>query len=256
MIISRKFIPSLFTVLNAFCGFMSIISSSNGDFTGACYFIIYATLFDAVDGLAARLTNSSSRFGVELDSLSDVISFGMAPSFLAYKLYLSELDELGIIISSLIMVFAALRLARFNVQLVGFDKDKFNGLPAPMSALTMISYILFYHDKIFSPEVSKITLIILSILLPVLMLSRIKYVSMPKPSLINIRKYPIIYIIIFIAAILIIATKGEGSFSFCLFYIFSGMLKSLVNVFKGKESKHHEIEDDEVDDHLGFKRSD
>lgn len=255
MIVSRKFIPSLFTVLNAFCGFMSIISSSNGDFAGACYFIIYAALFDAVDGLAARLTNSSSRFGVELDSLSDVISFGMAPSFLVYKIYLSELGDIGVIISSLLMVFAALRLARFNVQLVGFDKDKFNGLPVPMSALTIISYILFYHYKIFSPELSNIVLITLSILLPVLMVSRIKYVSLPKPSIINIRKYPIIFIIILIAAILIIATKGEGTFSFCLFYIFSGILKSLVNIFRRKTVRRNEL-DDEVDDHLGLKRSD
>lgn len=84
-------------------------------------FIIIATLFDAVDGLAARLTKSSSEFGVELDSLSDVISFGLAPSFLIYGIYLNELGDIGVVISSLIMVFAAIRLARFNVQLVGFD---------------------------------------------------------------------------------------------------------------------------------------
>ncbi|MBV6478033.1 MAG: hypothetical protein HGGPFJEG_00780 [Ignavibacteria bacterium] len=256
MIISRNFIPSLFTVLNAFCGFLSIISSSNGDFTGACYFIIYATLFDAVDGLAARLTNSSSRFGVELDSLSDVVSFGIAPSFLAYKIYLFELDEIGVILSSLIMVFAALRLARFNIQLVGFDKDKFNGLPAPMSALTLISYILFYHNEIFSGKTSRIVLIALSVLLPVLMLSKIKYVSLPKPTLSNIKKYPIIFTIIVIAAILIIATKGEGIFSFCLFYIFSGILKSFIGLFKGKNMRQKEIDEDEVDDHLSLKRSD
>ena len=163
MFISRKFIPSLFTILNAFCGFMSVIFSSKGNFDDASLFIIFASFFDAIDGLAARLTNSASAFGVELDSLSDVISFGLAPSFLIYSIYLNELGDIGIVLSSLVMVFAALRLARFNVQLVGFDKDKFNGLPAPMATFTICTYILFYHNKIFTDQVSEIVIIVLAL---------------------------------------------------------------------------------------------
>ncbi|MEP7147196.1 MAG: CDP-diacylglycerol--serine O-phosphatidyltransferase [bacterium] len=230
MLVSRKFIPSLFTILNAFCGFMSLINSAKGDFTDAALFIIYASLFDAVDGFAARLTKSSSEFGVELDSLSDVISFGVAPSFLIYNIYLNELGDIGIVLSSLIMVFAALRLARFNVQLVGFDKDKFNGLPAPMTSMTICTYILFYHNKILSGAISQKLIIILSVVLPLLMVSRIKYESLPKPSLYAIKKNPIVFILLFIAVILTIATNGEGAFSFCLFYIFSGMIISLKNL--------------------------
>jgi len=230
MFISRKFIPSLFTILNAFCGFMSIIFAAKGDFTNACLFIIYASLFDAVDGLAARLTKSSSQFGVELDSLSDVISFGAAPSFLLYNIYMDQLGDIGIVLSSLLMVFAALRLARFNVQLTGFDKNKFNGLPVPMAAMTIVSYILFYHNKIFSPVVSEKVLLTLSIALPLLMVSRIKYDSLPKPSLIVIKNNPIIFIILFIAIVLTIATKGEGSFSFCLFYIFTGIIRGIKEI--------------------------
>lgn len=252
MFISRKFIPSLFTVLNAFCGFLSVIHSSNGDFTIAALFIIYATLFDAVDGLAARLTKSSSEFGVELDSLSDVISFGVAPSFLIYNIYIKELGDIGIVISSLIMVFAALRLARFNVQLVGFDKDKFNGLPAPMSALTIVCYVLFYHDKIFSIEVSRIFILILAVALPLLMVSKIKYESLPKPSLNSIKKNPLVFIILIIGIIITVATGGEGSFSFCLFYIFSGILVSLKNlIFK----KHKHNEDEDPEEHFDLKKS-
>ncbi len=248
MFVSRKFIPSLFTILNAFCGFLSIIHSSNGDFAIAALFIIYATLFDAVDGLAARLTNSSSEFGVELDSLSDVISFGAAPSFLIYKIYLNESGDIGIVISSLIMVFAALRLARFNVQLVGFDKDKFNGLPAPMSALTIVCYIIFYHDKIFSPETSEIFITILAVALPVLMVSKIKYESLPKPSLNSIKKNPAVFIILFIGIVITVATNGEGSFSFCLFYIFSGIFTGLKNlIFKKNKIKEKEDSEEQFD---------
>ncbi|MBK7254324.1 MAG: CDP-diacylglycerol--serine O-phosphatidyltransferase [Ignavibacteria bacterium] len=251
MLISKKFIPSLFTILNAFCGFLSVINSANHEYETAAVFIIIATLFDAVDGLAARLTKSSSEFGVELDSLSDVISFGLAPSFLIYGIYLNELGDIGVVVSSLIMVFAAIRLARFNVQLVGFDKDKFNGLPAPMAAMTIVTYILFYHDKIFSLSSSKNFLFVLSIILPVLMVSRIKYESLPKPSLFAIKKNPIIFVILLIAVIITLATGGEGSFSFCLFYIFSGIIISLKNfVFKKKLNK-----DDILDEHLDLKKS-
>ena len=251
MLISKKFIPSLFTILNAFCGFLSVINSANHEYETAAVFIIIATLFDAVDGLAARLTKSSSEFGVELDSLSDVISFGLAPSFLIYGIYLNELGDIGVVISSLIMVFAAIRLARFNVQLVGFDKDKFNGLPAPMAAMTIVTYILFYHDKIFSLSSSKNFLFVLSIILPVLMVSRIKYESLPKPSLFAIKKNPIIFVILLIAVIITLATGGEGSFSFCLFYIFSGIIISFKNfVFKKKLNK-----DDILDEHLDLKKS-
>lgn len=251
MLISKKFIPSLFTILNAFCGFLSVINSANHEYETAAVFIIIATLFDAVDGLAARLTKSSSEFGVELDSLSDVISFGLAPSFLIYGIYLNELGDIGVVISSLIMVFAAIRLARFNVQLVGFDKDKFNGLPAPMAAMTIVTYILFYHDKIFSLSSSKNFLLVLSLILPILMVSRIKYESLPKPSLFAIKKNPIIFVILLIAVIITLATGGEGSFSFCLFYIFSGIIISFKNfVFKKKLNK-----DDILDDHLDLKKS-
>jgi CDP-diacylglycerol--serine O-phosphatidyltransferase len=251
MYISKRFIPSLFTILNAFCGFLSIINSAKGEFDIAALFIVYATLFDAVDGLAARLTNSSSEFGIELDSLSDVISFGAAPSFLIYNIYLKELGDIGIVLSSLIMVFAALRLARFNVQLVGFDKDKFNGLPAPMAAMTIVSYVLFYHNKIFSAAVSETFITALAVALSILMVSRIKYDTLPKLTLNAVKKNPIVFIILLIAIIITAATKGEGSFSFCLFYIFSGVIINLKNmIFKKRKSSENE----NLDEHLDYKK--
>lgn len=128
MKITRAVVPSLFTVLNMFCGFMSVIHASKGDMIPASWFIILAAGFDALDGVMARITKSSSAFGVEIDSLSDVVSFGVAPAFLVYKFSLFQLEGVGIFVSSLLMIFAGLRLARFNVQLVGFDKDHFVGL--------------------------------------------------------------------------------------------------------------------------------
>ena len=97
MRITRAVVPSLFTVLNMFSGFLSIIHSSRGEFVPACWFIVLAAGFDALDGVMARLTKSSSAFGVEIDSLSDVVSFGAAPAFMVYQVQLHGLEAFGIL---------------------------------------------------------------------------------------------------------------------------------------------------------------
>ncbi len=216
---------------------MSLIYAMNGNFTLASFFIIYAMLFDGFDGIVARLLNSSSEFGVELDSLSDMVSFGVAPSFIIYNLYFKNIETFGVVISSLFMVFSALRLARFNVQLVGFDKDYFKGLPTPIAAVTLCSFVIFYNNKIFSEEVSIYFIWLLAFLLPALMISNFKYDTLPKINKQNIKKYPVKFIIILIAAILIIITKGEGIFSFCLFYISSGIIRSFFNFISPKKKR-------------------
>lgn len=246
MLIPRSFIPSLFTVLNAFCGFMSIILASSGDFTGASLFIIYAMLFDAVDGLIARLLNSASEFGVELDSLSDVISFGAAPSYLLYTLYFKNLDGIGILISALIMVFASLRLARFNVQLEGFEKDTFKGVPTPMSAAIVCCYVIFYHNKLFSPEVSSIIVYVIAIGLPILMVSKFKYDAMPKFSKRAVLKSPVKYILILAAIVIVIATAGKGSLYVFLFYILTGIFRSIKSLLTRGSHKQEDLTEEEL----------
>src|SRR6266481_9112817 len=101
-----------------FCGFGAIIHTAQGDYILASWFIILAALFDAFDGVMARITKSSSDFGVEFDSLSDVVSFGAAPALLVYSLDLRTQQGFGMLISAMPMVFGALRLARFNSQIV------------------------------------------------------------------------------------------------------------------------------------------
>ena len=123
--ITPSVIPNLFTAMNMFCGFLSIITASNGNYNYAAWLIIIAAVFDALDGLVARLTKSSSELGVELDSLSDIISFGCAPAFLLYATYFYQFDNIGVILSSLPLIAGGFRLARFNVQLVGLEKSFF-----------------------------------------------------------------------------------------------------------------------------------
>src|SRR5258707_1365475 len=107
MKVTRAVVPSLFTVLNIFCGFLSLLATTRGDFDTAAWFIIVAGVFDVLDGAMARITKSFSDFGVELDSLCDVVSFGVAPSFLVYNLSLHSLNGMGMLISAMPMVFGA-----------------------------------------------------------------------------------------------------------------------------------------------------
>ena len=109
-----------------------------------------AAFLDAMDGKVARFTKSSSKFGVEYDSLADVISFGFAPSFLIFSVYLKDMKMVGILISFLPLLFGSIRLARFNTQLKGFSKDYFKGLPIPIAALTLTSFIIFSFHFYFN----------------------------------------------------------------------------------------------------------
>jgi len=229
MKITRAVVPSLFTVLNMFSGFMSILHASRGEFTQACWFIILAAGFDALDGIMARITKSSSEFGVQIDSLSDVVSFGAAPAFLTYQLDLHRLEVLGILVSSMLMVFAGLRLARFNVQLVGFDKDHFVGLPVPMSAMTVASFTLNYYSVAegLQPLAARF-LPWLAAGLSLLMVSKVKYETLPKISARGIREHPLKFGLLVAAVVAVIATGGSAIFPLLLAIIGYGLLRSIV----------------------------
>lgn len=215
--VTPSIIPNLFTAMNMFSGFLSIVSASQGNFIYASWLIIIAGVFDALDGVMARLTRSSSELGVELDSLSDVISFGAAPSFLIYKSYLFHYDALGIIISSLLMLAGGFRLARFNIQLVGFDKPFFKGLPIPMSAMTIACFCLAFYvvpDGYQKPY--EIIIIPMILLLSYLMISRIRYDTIPKFKSGEIKDKPYLVVLLLVALLLLIFFR----FTQALFFIF------------------------------------
>jgi len=233
---------------------MSIVSASNGEIEKACLFILYSGFFDIFDGIVARFTHTSSRFGVELDSLADVVSFGAAPSFILYKGYFQTHDGLGIALAALIMIFAALRLARFNTQLTGFDKNHFSGVPAPLAALTVSSFFLFYYDKNFSHYTSEIMTYSIAIALPLLMVSKFKYDTFPRISLNAFKSQPVKYLFIVIIILLIAFTKGEGLFAFCLFYLSTGIFRSVKNQFR-RIFFRKKYSDEETEERLKLKSS-
>ncbi|MBI5663250.1 MULTISPECIES: CDP-diacylglycerol--serine O-phosphatidyltransferase [Ignavibacterium] len=216
--ITPSIIPNLFTALNMFSGFLSIIYSSNSNFVYAGWLIIVAAIFDTLDGLMARLTKSSSELGVELDSLSDVVSFGAAPSFLLYKTYFFNFDTAGIILSSLPLIAGGFRLARFNVQLVGFDKKYFTGLPIPSAAIFFSTFILSFYQNGFN-KIFEFTLIPSVIFISYLMVSKVRYETIPKFSYENFKSKPLHFMFIFLSFLAVIIFYVKG-----LFFSFVAMI--------------------------------
>ncbi len=227
--LTRSVVPNLFTALNMFCGFLSILSTSEGNYNYAAWLIFVAALFDALDGLVARLTYSTSELGVELDSLSDIISFGAAPSFLIYKTYFYQMEVWGIILGSLLLIAGGFRLARFNVQLVGFEKSFFIGLPIPSAALTIASFVLAFYNDGFAEPFSFLVLPLVFVL-AFLMTSNIRYETIPKFSLKSLKEKPYHFLFIIASAILIIFMYKRGIFLIFVSMILIGILRHLYHI--------------------------
>ncbi|MDW8436475.1 MAG: CDP-diacylglycerol--serine O-phosphatidyltransferase [Chloroherpetonaceae bacterium] len=235
--VSRSAFPSTFTVMNMLCGYGSIICAEQREYALAGWFIVLAAVFDAFDGFVARLTNSSSDFGVELDSLSDLVSFGAAPSFLAYKFGLEHFGVWGAAISSALMVGSGLRLARFNVQLAGFSKEFFTGLPTPSQAMTLSSFVIWTSDDyVLTIEQTKIALVALTLALALLMVSVIKYDRLPSPKEFRERPFKTAAFALGFLAIALFQAKGFF-FAMCV-YIGFGILRHAYFFFSEEVSEH------------------
>jgi CDP-diacylglycerol--serine O-phosphatidyltransferase len=139
-------LPNLFTTGALFAGFYAVIAAMRGDFESAPIAIMFALVFDGLDGRIARLTNTSSKFGAEYDSLSDMVSFGVAPALVVFSWALSDLGKLGWSAAFIYVACAALRLARFNTQIETADKNFFTGLASPAAACVIVSTVWVCHD--------------------------------------------------------------------------------------------------------------
>jgi CDP-diacylglycerol---serine O-phosphatidyltransferase len=169
-------LPTLFTVGNLFCGYLSVWCSIRGTFETAAILIIAAAILDMLDGRIARLTNSASRFGEEYDSLADLVSFGVAPAVLAYSWGLADFHRLGWMASFIFVVCGSMRLARFNIQTRVTDKKYFIGLPIPAAAGTIATLVLATPERLQSPFWMT-GLLVLTVILSYLMISTLKYRS-------------------------------------------------------------------------------
>ena len=199
-------LPNLITLSSMFAGFYSIVASFNGDFERAAWAILIASIFDVLDGWVARMTHTATRFGIEMDSLADVISFGVAPAILAYTWTLSSFGKIGWLGSFFLVACAALRLARFNVQMGSAEKKHFTGLPTPASALVIATTVLAYEEvvgilerlnlvRLADAVVKDYWVLALTFLLAGLMVSNITYHSLKEANLKERRPFGILVVI-------------------------------------------------------------
>jgi CDP-diacylglycerol---serine O-phosphatidyltransferase len=186
-------LPNLFTSASLFCGFYSIIASFKENFVPAAIAVLVSIIFDGLDGRVARLTNTTSKFGAEYDSLADVIAFGVAPAVLAYSWSLSVFGKLGWIAAFLFVLCGALRLARFNIQIGIIESTVFNGLPIPAAASVVATMVIFFDyigaEGKFQNEFIMIFVFIVSLL----MVSSVKYYSFKDMSLLKRKPFTIFF---------------------------------------------------------------
>ncbi|OFV88924.1 MAG: CDP-diacylglycerol--serine O-phosphatidyltransferase [Acidobacteria bacterium RBG_16_68_9] len=218
-------LPSLITTFGLFSGFYSIIASMRGDFLHAAIAVMAANVFDVLDGRVARVTKATSQFGIEYDSLCDLVAFGVAPGILVYRWALEPWGSWGWLAASLYVTCGALRLARFNVQYDNVEKRHFIGLPIPAAAEMIASTVLLYYYFGGEGETHKRLVLLLVVYgLAGLMVSNIKYFSF-KEIRIHRRQPFWVLLAIIIMLNLLIAEPQLLLFAGFLLYVLSGPLR-------------------------------
>jgi len=224
-------LPNLFTTGSLFCGFYSIIASMKGDYLLAAIPILIAFVLDGLDGRIARMTNTTSKFGSEYDSLSDLVAFGVAPAIMVYTWALSSFGKWGWLAAFLFVVCGALRLARFNVQIGMIESKVFNGLPIPGAAAVVATGIMLFYYLGGEGKFNDLSVVIIVVVLSLLMVSSIKYYSFKDLNYFSRKPFMSFVIMVFIL-IIIIAEPQIMMFTFAFGYSLSGPAWALFKIGK------------------------
>lgn len=231
-------LPNLFTTGTLFGGFYAIIASTQGKFDAAAVAIFLAMVMDALDGRVARLTNTQSEFGMQYDSLADLIAFGLAPALVMYEWKLSGMTEwggvlgrIGWCVAFIYVACAALRLARFNVQTDVIDKRFFNGLPSPSGAAFVVGTLVVLIDSTLSDITLTWIALLVTVLGGLLMVSNFTYYSFKDVE--AIKKVPFFVMPVIILAMTTIALSPSNIlYTIFLTYVCSGPYLSAYRYFK------------------------
>ncbi len=224
-------LPNFFTALSAFLGVMSIIASSQGKFEKAFIYIVLSLIADGLDGRVARLTNTTSKFGVEFDSLADLVAFGVAPAMMLFFAVGENYGRFGALVSGLFVVFGAIRLARFNVTTGELDPRYFIGLPIPTAAVVLGSWIML--DVKYSGHLN-VLILLGALFLAFLMVSNFRYPSFKKIDLNKSVAIKALVIIILIAS-LIYLYPVEGISIVLSVYTFYGVFRAIKSIIKAQK---------------------
>jgi len=220
-------LPNLFTASSIFVGVISIVEASKEHFILASWLVLLALVFDGLDGRVARMTNTTSQFGVEFDSLADIISFGIAPAMLLYFFVGHTYGRFGILVSALYVIFGAIRLARFNISTAKTDPNVFIGLPIPTAAVFVSMWVLLFHK--YTLEAYSIALLFLALGVAVLMVSNFRYPSFKKIQLDKPMVFKTMILLVLVASLLYLYS-AEGFALIILTYTLYGPIRALRNL--------------------------
>ncbi len=232
-------LPNTLTLCGMFSGFFAIVSAINGDFLYAAWAIVIANIFDGLDGWIARLTNTSTRFGIELDSLSDLVAFGVAPSIMMYKWALSPFGRLGWAAAFLFVACGALRLARFNIQTGQPGSKAFKGMPIPAAATILCSIVIFYYTFWQGVPDKSVFFPIVTIVLSLLMVSTLRYHGLKE---IDFRERKPFWVLIAFVIVLfmLLVHPATAIFIFAMSYLVWGLIENIYLFTKRRRLKQED----------------
>jgi CDP-diacylglycerol--serine O-phosphatidyltransferase len=220
-------LPNLLTTASLFAAFYSIVASLKAQYEVAVVAIFIGMVADGLDGRIARMTNTQTAFGAEYDSLSDMVTFGVAPALLLYSWSLHQLGKLGWLVAFIYTAAVALRLARFNTQLETADKRYYQGLPCPPSAAVIASFVWLCYQNDSANLFIPILTAVLASLLAILMVSNVRYHSFKELDFKG--KIPFLHVLLIV--ILFVAIAASPSIVLCIgftLYALSGPLQTLL----------------------------
>lgn len=236
-------LPNFLTICSLFLGFYAIIAAIKGNFQYSAWAIMIATIFDALDGWVARLTNTATKFGIELDSLSDLVAFGMAPGILVYMWALRSFGRVGWLGAFLFVVCGALRLARYNVQMGSSEAKYFTGLPIPGAAIAIASLIIFYHELWGDLIDKNYFVLFLVYILAFLMVSTLKYHGIKEIDLRRRKPFSILVIIV-LTLVIIVIHPPIMLFIFSMIYVIWGLIEGGISYQKKIKARKSVIQEE------------
>ncbi len=229
-------LPNSLTLGGMFCGFYAILAAFKGHFIFSAWAILIALIFDGLDGWVARLTNTTTKFGIELDSLSDLVAFGVAPAVLVYSWALQPFGRVGWGAAFLYVICGALRLARYNVQMGSTESKAFTGLPIPAAGIVIASMVLFYSEAWGTQSGKTHEILFLTFLLAVLMVSTLRFHGMKEFDF-KKRKPFWLLVVIVVAFVLIFMYPEIVIFLFAIIYVSWGIVEGTYIIHKKRKRK-------------------
>jgi CDP-diacylglycerol---serine O-phosphatidyltransferase len=237
-------VPSLFTLFNLFFGIWAMVLASRGEFYRAGWFIVFAGILDALDGRVARISGTGTRFGAELDSLVDIVSFGVAPAFLMYQIEFASAGPAAWIFCYFYVMAAAIRLARFNVTQAGRAKTHFIGLPSPAAGMTLATFYPFTQTHLYARLHGlpwHLLLNFLMIALTILMVSNVHYATLPRAGFRTIKGL-LGLVLILVILVFGIWKHDEFLFPLGIVYMSYGVVRAILLGFFAAPAEDEEAE--------------